>query len=95
VEREARRTVEITVHGDVQGVGFRWFARRAALELGVDGAVQNRSDGSVRIVAHGSAQVLQELTARVRQGPPHSTVLRVDVRPLAESFSGSGFSIVH
>ena len=37
----------IVVEGDVQGVGYREFTRRAALRLGVSGWVRNRSDGAV------------------------------------------------
>ena len=35
------------IHGRVQGVGFRYFAQRAALELGLTGYVRNLDDGGV------------------------------------------------
>ena len=42
------------VHGYVQGVGFRWWTRSRALELGLTGFASNRPDGRVQVVAQGS-----------------------------------------
>ncbi len=41
------------VHGRVQGVGFRWYTRATALELGLVGYAQNYPDGRVLVVAEG------------------------------------------
>lgn len=41
------------VSGHVQGVGFRWWTRSRALELGLSGSATNLSDGRVQIVAEG------------------------------------------
>ena len=48
--------VRVTVHvrGRVQGVGFRWWTRARALELGLVGHARNTSDGRVEVVAQGS-----------------------------------------
>ena len=43
------------VHGHVQGVGFRWWTRSRALELGLAGYASNRPDGRVQVVAQGPA----------------------------------------
>jgi len=45
----------VVVHGGVQGVGFRWFAREEAARLGITGWIRNRDDGTVEAVegAHG------------------------------------------
>jgi acylphosphatase len=42
------------VHGHVQGVGFRWWTRSRALELGLTGYAKNQPDGRVLVVAHGA-----------------------------------------
>ncbi|HEX3783897.1 MAG TPA: acylphosphatase [Pseudonocardiaceae bacterium] len=41
------------VHGAVQGVGFRWWTRARALELGLVGSASNLADGRVEVVAEG------------------------------------------
>jgi acylphosphatase len=41
------------VKGRVQGVGFRWWTRARALELGLAGTATNRDDGPLQVVAEG------------------------------------------
>lgn len=41
------------VHGHVQGVGFRWWTRARAAELGLSGYASNLRDGRVEVVAEG------------------------------------------
>jgi acylphosphatase len=41
------------VRGRVQGVGFRWWVRARALELGLNGSATNLGDGRVEVVAEG------------------------------------------
>ena len=48
----------IKVFGKVQGVGFRYYTQRKAVELGITGFVQNRPDGSVYIEAEGEEEDL-------------------------------------
>ena len=43
------------VRGAVQGVGFRWWTRARALELGLVGHARNTADGRVEVVAQGPA----------------------------------------
>ncbi len=47
------------VHGHVQGVGFRWWTRSRALELGLTGFAANKPDGRVHVVAQGPAAGLR------------------------------------
>src|SRR5262249_62389679 len=42
------------VQGRVQGVGYRYFARRQAEALGVTGYARNRADGTVEVVGEGT-----------------------------------------
>ncbi len=62
-----RRLLRVT--GTVQGVGFRPFVYRNAVELGLDGQVANDSRGVV-IEVEGPADRLDELCRRLREEPP-------------------------
>jgi acylphosphatase len=62
-----RARVTIWVRGRVQGVGFRWWVRSRALELGLVGTVTNLDDGRVHVVAEGS-RVACELLAGALAG---------------------------
>lgn len=64
------------VHGHVQGVGFRWWTRARALELGLVGSATNRPGGRVEVVAEGDRQACLTLLALLRSG---TTPGRVDV----------------
>jgi acylphosphatase len=70
-------TVLFEVEGRVQGVGFRYFVRQAARQLGVAGWVRNRPDGSVEVLADGPPSALDELELSLREGPPGSRVDQV------------------
>lgn len=59
------------VHGDVQGVGFRWWTRSRALELGLVGSAANQRDGRVLVVAEGPRRSCEQLLGELRgQDPP-------------------------
>ena len=85
--------LEATVRGVVQGVGFRYFVRRRATELGLVGWTQNDRDGTVRIVAEGSPQALDVLTRHLNAGPPGARVERVEVNRLPSVGDLRGFAI--
>ena len=67
---KAEEPVRLTawVRGSVQGVGFRWWTRARALELGLVGWAANLDDGRVEVVAEGSRQAGESLLSRLR-GP--------------------------
>jgi acylphosphatase len=65
------------VTGRVQGVGFRYSARLEALRLGVRGYARNLPDGSVEVVAEGSAAAVEELRQWLHRGPRMARVEHV------------------
>lgn len=67
-----------TVHGDVQGVGFRYFLMGEAQRLGLRGWVRNRDDGTVEFVAEGGRPELERLREAAERGPRMAQVKRVD-----------------
>ena len=66
------------VHGRVQGVGFRWWARRRAADLGLRGTVRNRPDGTVEVHAAGELKTLEAFAADLEVGPGSARVEGVD-----------------
>ena len=54
--------------GRVQGVGFRWHARHAALALGLTGWVRNEYDGSVTMEIQGTEWQIGEVIRSIQQG---------------------------
>jgi len=74
-----RKHYNITIKGRVQGVGFRYNARRQALSLELDGFVKNMPDGSVYIEAEGNPVSLDEFVEWCREGPSGSRIIDVHV----------------
>jgi len=72
------------VHGRVQGVGFRWFTRARALELGLVGHATNHPDGRVLVVAEGPRAALEELLGWLRSDETPG-----DVRLVVESWDAA------
>ncbi len=71
--------VEVVVHGRVQGVGYRMFAGYEAVDRDLVGWVGNEPDGSVRCVAEGRRDLLEEFVRVLREGPPAAVINDVDV----------------
>lgn len=73
------KSIKINIYGEVQGVGFRYSALQKANELGINGFVKNRSDGSVYIEADGEPEILDELILWCKNGPSWARVDNVIV----------------
>lgn len=76
------QTISITVSGKVQGVYFRQSTKEKAVLLGLTGFVKNLPDKTVHVTATGVKELLDELVAWCRQGPPHAQVMDVLVQEL-------------
>jgi len=57
------------VSGRVQGVGFRWFVEREAVQSGITGWVRNCNNGDVEVMATGTADQHRWLRQKLQQGP--------------------------
>ncbi len=84
--------VEVYISGVVQGVGFRYFTRRVAKELGIRGYVKNLPDGRVYVYAVGEAATLDKFISSLRRGPPLAVVRGVEVRE-TEIIPVEGFEV--
>jgi acylphosphatase len=82
--KEQRRRLKAEILGDVQGVGFRYFAESHGRRLGLEGYVRNRYDGAVEVEAQGSADALDRFLDLLRQGPRMARVedVRVEWLPV-------------
>jgi acylphosphatase len=80
------------VHGHVQGVGFRWWTRSRALELGLTGFAANQTDGRVLVVAQGPRGACEQLLSLLRDGDTPGSVDTVvaDLGEPGEPMSGFG-----
>jgi acylphosphatase len=80
------------VQGYVQGVGFRWWTRARALELGLSGYASNRPDGRVEVVAQGPRDSCRRLLDLLRSGNTPGLVQNVAADWSAASEPLQGFT---
>ncbi len=69
----------IVVHGQVQGVGFRYSARAQASRLGLVGYARNRPDGAVEVEVEGDEASVGQMLVWIQSGPRSAVVESVDV----------------
>lgn len=67
----------IVIQGWVQGVGFRYAARKMAFQYGITGFVRNLTDGSVYIEAEGPETPVDEFIAWCHTGPARAQIQSV------------------
>jgi acylphosphatase len=80
------------VDGHVQGVGFRWWVRARASELGLAGSATNMPDGSVEVIAEGPRSACEQLLALLRGPGTPGRVRNVTARWSNPSGRLGGFS---
>ena len=67
-----------TISGEVQGVGYRYFAQRIAARHQVTGYVRNLSDGRVEVHAEGTPESVEGFKHDLAAGPQHARVEQVE-----------------
>ena len=87
------RAINITVWGDVQGVSYRYHAKKMALSLELTGNCYNSRDGSVKIFIQGDREKLDTFLSWVNEGSPMATVNRVDIAETKVDESIKGFEV--
>jgi acylphosphatase len=73
--------LQVIIRGRVQAVGYRAWAEEQAVTCGLEGWVRNRIDGSVEAVFAGPAEVVAQVVALCRRGPPSARVDTVTNEP--------------
>ncbi len=83
------------ISGDVQGVGYRFFAQRAAARHQVVGYVKNLDDGRVEALVEGPFQNVEAFKHELATGPRFSSVDHVEEINLDPTGMYSSFRIEH
>ena len=83
---------EMTITGLVQGVGFRWTARRIAESEGVSGWVRNNPDGSVGLAVEGPEESVERFMERLNEALG-GYIDRIESRAAVPG-NGGGFVII-
>jgi acylphosphatase len=87
------KALYILISGRVQGVGFRWFTERQAVERGVDGFVRNLTDGRVEVLAQAEGEVLEAFCDTLREGPAFSRPEELSLKTVPINPELRGFHI--
>jgi acylphosphatase len=75
MDRVARKFL---IEGDVQGVGYRYFALRAAARHEMLGTVRNLPDGQVEVIAEGAREAMDHFKMELAAGPAYARVTGID-----------------
>jgi acylphosphatase len=78
IQRETYTRLHAYVHGQVHGVGFRYFVQKNARALFVTGWVRNAPQGIVEVVAEGPHYILERLLMFLQEGPRSATVTSLE-----------------
>ncbi|HQX56542.1 MAG TPA: acylphosphatase [Pyrinomonadaceae bacterium] len=62
------------ISGEVQGVGYRFFAQRSAARYQVRGYIRNLADGRVEALVEGSEKAVNSFRADLAAGPINARV---------------------
>ncbi len=68
------KTYHFIIKGRVQGVGFRYYVKKRANELGIKGSVKNLINGDVEVYAQGSKNMIEVFKEYLNKGPVLSRV---------------------
>ncbi|OGI65497.1 hypothetical protein A3A95_03175 [Candidatus Nomurabacteria bacterium RIFCSPLOWO2_01_FULL_39_18] len=88
-----KKQIILKIYGKVQGVSFRYYAKKKARELNLSGFAENESDGTVKIVALGEEKDLKELIEWCRNGSKYARVEKVGVEWLPPTGEFSDFVV--
>ena len=68
------------ITGDVTGVGYRYWVRQNAKELGLTGFVRNVETGLVEVVFEGDEEIVQKMIEFCKKGPEVAWVTKIDIK---------------
>jgi len=84
----------LLVSGRVQGVGFRWFVKRTANNMGIVGWAKNSYEGSDEMEVQGHADDMELIISRIREGPRLAIVEDISSTEIPPKHHEKGFRII-
>ena len=84
----------IVITGKVQGVGFRHWLYKAAVQKKINGWVKNNISGEVEALLIGNEMEINNLIEICKKGPPSSKVTKIEVQNYQKEYFGKSFEIV-
>ena len=85
--------VEALIKGMVQGVGYRWFATRAASKYSISGYITNLTNGDVKTVVEGEQGMVSDFLKELRTGPPSASVSGIQIEKGEYTGEYKGFGV--
>ena len=91
--------LQVTIRGQVHGVGYRAWVKDQVATCGLEGWVRNRADGSVEALFAGPADIVAQVVALCRRGPSSARVEDVITEPVEPDLlnlrrAGERFSVL-
>ena len=85
----------IVITGEVQGVGFRYWLYKAAVQKKINGWVKNNISGEVEALLIGNEMEIDNLIKLCKKGPPSSKVTKIEVQNYQKEHFGKSFEIIN
>ena len=85
----------IVITGKVQGVGFRYWLYKAAIQRNIDGWVRNKISGEVEALIIGNNENVNDLIKLCEKGPIFSKVTKVQVQNYQKEYLKKSFNIIN
>ena len=84
----------LVISGKVQGVGFRYWLQRLAVEKNICGWVKNKMSGNVEALIVGEKKEIQELIKLCEIGPGSAKIDYVQINDYNKDYIKKDFDII-
>ena len=85
----------IIIKGKVQGVGFRYWLYKAAIERNIGGWVRNKTSGEVEALLIGNEAEVNNIIKLCEKGPSSSEVAKISVKNYEKEYLKKPFEIIN
>ena len=85
----------IIIKGKVQGVGFRYWLYKEAIQRNIDGWVRDKISGEVEALLIGNDTEVNSLIKLCKKGPPSSEVTKVNIKDYEKECLNKPFEIIN